>query len=199
MAVLSLGFMWKSAEFNIGWIPGQGPGGGAFTFWLGVGMLICAATILIRWFLGVSPLSRSTAIYMDFYSFRMFLIGVGSLAVTIGLFHVVGVYVALPLFLMFYLRVVGRHSWRLSLFSIRCTISCFSAVGHGRETMIGGRPPLLASAFGPCSLRRQSFRYVCPGVMKGERFRGEIMEAGSKMWAFPLHLPWSKPTINSAV
>ncbi len=113
MAVISLGFMWKSAEFNIGWIPGQGPGGGAFTFWLGVGMLICAATIIIRWFLGVSPLSRSTAIYMDFYSFRMFLIGVGSLAVTIGLFHVVGVYVALPLFLMFYLRVVGRHSWRL--------------------------------------------------------------------------------------
>jgi hypothetical protein len=30
----------KSAELPIGWIPDEGPGGGAFPFWLSVGMII---------------------------------------------------------------------------------------------------------------------------------------------------------------
>ena len=32
MAAFSLYTMWKSAELEIGWIPNQGPGGGAFPF-----------------------------------------------------------------------------------------------------------------------------------------------------------------------
>jgi hypothetical protein len=32
----------------------------------------------------------------------------------IGLFHVVGAYGAIPAFLIFYLRFLGGHSWRLT-------------------------------------------------------------------------------------
>jgi hypothetical protein len=42
---------------------------------------------------------------------RQFAIGAGSLTVTIFLFHFVGVYVALPLYLFFIMRINGRHSW----------------------------------------------------------------------------------------
>ncbi len=101
----------KSAELPIGWIPDEGPGGGAFPFWLSVGMIICCIAIIVRWFRGTSPLSRSTDIYMSREALRMFAVGAGSLTVTIFLFHFVGVYVALPLYLFFIMRINGRHSW----------------------------------------------------------------------------------------
>ncbi len=101
----------KSAELPIGWIPEEGPGGGAFPFWLSVGMLICCIVIILRWFRGTSPLSRSTDVYMSPEALKQFAIGAGSLTVTIFLFHFVGVYVALPLYLFFIMRVQGRHSW----------------------------------------------------------------------------------------
>ena len=41
MAVFSLAIMVKATELPIGWIKGSGPGGGAFPFWLGAGMLVC--------------------------------------------------------------------------------------------------------------------------------------------------------------
>jgi len=41
LGVLSAYLMVKSAELPIGWIPREGPGGGAFPFWLSAGMLVC--------------------------------------------------------------------------------------------------------------------------------------------------------------
>ncbi len=111
MAILSLYLMWKSAELPIGWLPGEGPGGGAFAFWLSVGMLICSLWVILRWIRKSSPPSRSTAPYMEKQAFKLFLIGAGSLAVMIGSIHIIGVYGAVPLFLIFYMRVLGRHSW----------------------------------------------------------------------------------------
>ena len=51
MAVFSLLLMWKSTELPIGWIPGEGPGGGAFPFWLSAAMLLCCIAIIVRWVL----------------------------------------------------------------------------------------------------------------------------------------------------
>ena len=111
MAIFSLYLMWKSAELPIGWIPGEGPGGGAFPFWLSVGMLVCSAWVIVRWIKRTSPPSRSTEPYMDKRAFKLFLIGAGSLAVMIGSIHIIGVYGAVPLFLIFYMRFLGRHRW----------------------------------------------------------------------------------------
>ncbi|MDH5188572.1 MAG: tripartite tricarboxylate transporter TctB family protein [Rhodospirillaceae bacterium] len=113
LAAFSIYLMWKSAELPVGWIPGEGPGGGAFPFWLAVGMLVCTILIIIRWFRRADEPARSTDAYMDEHALVLFALVAGSLAVTIGIIEVAGVYVAIPLFLIFYLRVMGKHHWAL--------------------------------------------------------------------------------------
>lgn len=114
MAAFSVTIMVMAAELPIGWIPQSGPGGGAFPFWLGAAMLICCLWIAVRWFLRISPLSQSTAPYMDQRTLQLFILGAVPLAVMIGLIHVIGVYFSVPLYILFYLRFVGNHSWRLT-------------------------------------------------------------------------------------
>ena len=111
LAVFSVSIMWLSTDLPIGWIEGSGPGGGAFPFWLGAGMLVCCLVILVRWFRRSSAPARSTAEFMTPNGLKLFLTGAGSLAVMIGAIHFVGVYVSVPLFLLFYVRFLGRHSW----------------------------------------------------------------------------------------
>jgi hypothetical protein len=114
MAIFSLSLMRKSTELPIGWIPGEGPGGGAFPFWLSFGMFICLIWVVVRWVRRTSATSRSTEPYMDKHALRLFIIGAGSLTVLIGSMHVIGVYGAAPLFLIFYMRFLGRHPWTVT-------------------------------------------------------------------------------------
>jgi len=115
LALLSIIFMVKSAELPILWVKGVGPGAGAFPFWLGAGMLLSCVWIIFNWARRTSPPSRSEEPYMDGHAVRLFLIGAGSLTVMIGLIQFVGVYVSVPLYLFYYVRFVGRHSWPLTL------------------------------------------------------------------------------------
>ena len=103
MGVFSLYLMWKSAELAIGWIPGEGPGGGAWPFWLAAGMHVSCVAIVIRWYKRITPQSQSTAPYMDSRAFKLFALNSGALAVFIGLFHFVGAYGAIPVFLIIYM------------------------------------------------------------------------------------------------
>ncbi len=121
MALFSLYLMWKSTELPIGWIPDEGPGGGAFPFWLSLGMLVCCLWMLVRWFARTSPPSRSTEVYMTPRTLKWFLLVAGSLTVMIGLTHIIGVYGAVPLFLIFYIRFLGRHSWVITGALAVCT------------------------------------------------------------------------------
>ncbi len=121
MALFSLYLMWKSTELPIGWIPDEGPGGGAFPFWLSLGMLVCCLWMLVRWVTRTSPPSRSTEVYMTPRTLKWFLLVAGSLTVMIGLTHIIGVYGAVPLFLIFYIRFLGRHSWVITGALAVCT------------------------------------------------------------------------------
>jgi putative tricarboxylic transport membrane protein len=115
LALLSLAFMVKSAELNIGWVEGRGPGAGAWPFWLSLGMLATSLATLYRWFRGVTPESRSTEIFMTRGAVSIVGTSVAALtALLIGI-HVIGVYISLVLFLVFYIRIVGRHSWGTTL------------------------------------------------------------------------------------
>jgi hypothetical protein len=114
MAIFSVYLMWKSTELPVGWIEGSGPGGGAFPFWLATGMLMCCGWIIVRWARRQSPPSQSVEPYMDRRALRLFLVGAGSLTIMIGMIHVVGVYVVVPVFLVFYMRVLGHHSWTVT-------------------------------------------------------------------------------------
>lgn len=110
MAIFSAYLMWKSAELEIGWIPDEGPGGGAWPFWLSTIMFGSCIWIIVNWVRRASPPSQSGEVYIDKETLVDVSLVAGSLIITVFLFHFIGVYGALPLFLFFYLRFLGRHS-----------------------------------------------------------------------------------------
>jgi putative tricarboxylic transport membrane protein len=123
LAVLSAYFMWKSTELPIGWIKEYGPGGGAFPFYLSLGMLISSLLILVRSLRGLTPESRSESpFFVDAEARRLVYTVVAALTAMVAIVSGVwvysvpivpalGVYVAVPLFIIFYMRHLGRHSW----------------------------------------------------------------------------------------
>jgi len=115
LALCSIGLMVKSAELKIGWIEGEGPGSGAWPFWLSAGMLAMCLLTIYRWVKKITPESRSLEPYMT----RDTVIVVGvSAASLLGLLlatQYLGIYVSLIVFLVFYLRIVGHHSWPLTI------------------------------------------------------------------------------------
>lgn len=115
LALLSIYLMWKSTELDIGYIRGEGPGGGAWPFWLSAIMLICTGFIAFNWMRRTSPPSQSDEPLLDSYGIRMlFLVG-GGIVGFVSLVYVFSMYGAMMLFLMYYMRVLGRHKWPLTL------------------------------------------------------------------------------------
>ena len=126
MGIFSIYLMWKSAELPIGWIAGEGPGGGAWPFWLAAGMLLSCVAIIFRWAKRITPESQSEIPFLDRRSLKLFLLNAIAITVLIGLFHIVGAYGAIPLFLIFYLRFLGGHSWGLtSTFAVSAPVITF--------------------------------------------------------------------------
>ncbi len=115
MTIFSVYLMYKSAELPIGWIEGEGPGGGFWPFWLAAVMLLSCGGILFNWVKRRTAVADSEETYIE--RGVMWDVGLvaGSLIVTVALFHWIGVYGALPLFLTFYLKFMGRHGWPLTL------------------------------------------------------------------------------------
>lgn len=113
-ALCAVGLMVKSAELNIGWVEGRGPGAGAWPFWLSAGMLAASLATLWRWFRRQTAESRSTALYLSRENALVVGISAGSILFLLAATHFIGLYAALFLFLLFYLKFVGRHSWPLT-------------------------------------------------------------------------------------
>lgn len=114
MAIFSIYLMVKSYELPVGWIEDEGPGGGAWPFWLSAIMLICCLGIMFNWFRKHGPIATSDKIYIEPHVLMDVAAVTVSLIVTVGLFSFIGIYGALPLFLIFYLRFLGKHSWKLT-------------------------------------------------------------------------------------
>jgi len=114
MGIFSIYLMFKSAELPIGWIEDEGPGGGAWPFWLSTIMLISCLGILYNWFRKHGPIATSDKVYIESRVLMDVAAVTVSLIITVGLFSFVGIYGSLPLFLIFYLRFLGKHSWRLT-------------------------------------------------------------------------------------
>ncbi|GAB4231963.1 MAG: hypothetical protein Tsb0032_38090 [Kiloniellaceae bacterium] len=115
LAIMSAGIMWKSTELNIGWVKGSGPGGGAWPFWLATGMLVTSIWTIIRWLRGVTPQSRSSEIFIS--SDTLAIVGpvvVGLILLLLGT-HILGMYVAVFLFMIAFVRFLGRHSWPMTM------------------------------------------------------------------------------------
>ncbi|MFV2032599.1 MAG: tripartite tricarboxylate transporter TctB family protein [Gammaproteobacteria bacterium] len=114
MGIFSIYLMYKSTELPIGWIEDEGPGGGAWPFWLAFIMLISCLGILYRWFRRKGSIATSNKAYIEPHVFIDVASVAVALIVTVALFSVIGIYGALPLFLIFYLRFLGKHSWSLT-------------------------------------------------------------------------------------
>ena len=114
MGAFSIYLMVKSAELPIGWIEDEGPGGGTWPFWLATIMLISCGGILFNWIRKKGDIATSTKVYIEAHVLGDVAAVAGALIVTVGLFSFIGVYGALPLFLVFYIRFLGKHSWPLT-------------------------------------------------------------------------------------
>ena len=114
MGAFSIYLMVKSTELPIGWIEEEGPGGGTWPFWLATIMLISCGGILFNWFRKHGKIATSTKTYIEAHVLGDVAAVAGALIVTVALFSFIGIYGALPLFLIFYLRFMGKHSWSLT-------------------------------------------------------------------------------------
>lgn len=115
LALLSIYLMWKSTELNIGYISGEGPGGGAWPFWLSGIMLICTGLIAINWARRSSPPSQSTEPALDSEGRKMLVFVGGGIFGFIALTNIISMYGAMAVFLFYYLWFLGRHTILLSL------------------------------------------------------------------------------------
>ncbi|MFA9420683.1 MAG: tripartite tricarboxylate transporter TctB family protein [Gammaproteobacteria bacterium] len=114
MGAFSIYLMYKSTELDIGWIEDEGPGGGAWPFWLAAMMLISCLGILSNWFRRKGRIASSQKIYIEPHVLMDVTAVTVALIISVGLFSFIGIYGSLPLFLIFYLRFLGKHSWRLT-------------------------------------------------------------------------------------
>ena len=115
LAVFSMYLMWKSTELNIGYVSDEGPGGGAWPFWLSAIMLICTGFIAYNAVKRRSPPSQSEEPMLDRYGKKMLLQVGGGIFGFIALIDIISMYGAMAVFLFYYLGFLGRHSWRLTL------------------------------------------------------------------------------------
>ena len=113
MAAFSIYLMIESAKLPIGYF-GSEVGAGTFPFWMSLGMLVCCLWIIINWIQRKSSPSRSVAPFMSYQGARRFVSNASLLFLTLLAIRWIGMYGAVPLFLIAQLRFLGRHSWKLA-------------------------------------------------------------------------------------
>ncbi|WP_147126766.1 tripartite tricarboxylate transporter TctB family protein [Shimia ponticola] len=113
---LSAYFMWHAAELPIGWnAMTGGPGGGAFPFWLSAIMMLAALSILIRTFRYEPPEKGSDEPFFDSVMLPSVVKVTAALIITVALIPYAGAYIALPLFVFWYVKIYGKHGWAITL------------------------------------------------------------------------------------
>jgi hypothetical protein len=116
LALVSIAIMVKATDgLSIRWVPEKGPGSGVWPFWLSAAMLVSCLMVVFQWFRGTTPESRSEDLFMTPETMRIIGITVAALFLLLLGTHVIGLYFSMALFLIFYLRVMGRHTWLLTV------------------------------------------------------------------------------------
>ncbi len=111
---MSIYFMVHATALPIGWNGMEGgPGGGAFPFWLSLIMALCAGGILYRSF--TTETGDDDTPFFDPETIRSVASVMIALTLTVSLIPLAGAYVAIVLFLLWYLRLFGGHGWTLTL------------------------------------------------------------------------------------
>ena len=137
LGLFSIYLMWKSGEppawnpdaarfDNIGFDDSGAPGSGFWPFWLGVIMLVSCIWTGINWALRLTPASVSSAPFLDSYGRKMLLTVGGGLIGFLVLIELAGFYGGMLVFLVYYIRFLGRHGWAVTLsIAIGVPVVCF--------------------------------------------------------------------------
>ena len=114
LGAFSIYVMVLATDLPIGWVKGEGPGGGAFPFWLGALVLGCSLAVIGRALWQGPPRQPPRRPLVDPKA-------IGPLALTtllvtamIGLTHLIGMFAAVAIFMVAYLRLHGHNSWLLA-------------------------------------------------------------------------------------
>lgn len=94
-----------ATRLGFGWGT-DGPQSGFFPFFLALLMVVCCAIIIVQ-----EARKANDRRFVSLESLRPVLKVLWPAAVTVGLMQWLGLYVASALYLGFYMRWVGRHSW----------------------------------------------------------------------------------------
>ena len=108
-------YMSQIPPLEIGWVPERGPGSGAFPFWLSFGMLLCSVAIFVRGWRRTTPQSQDEGPYLDPHALRVFITTVGAIFAMLLLTGIIGASFSIFLCLFFFIRIIGGHSWPVSL------------------------------------------------------------------------------------
>lgn len=116
---LSAYFMWHATALPIGWnAMTGGPGGGAFPFWLSAVMGLAAAGVLLRSFVRSAERHHEVGDDDRFFDPVMLpavLKVTAALVLTVAALPWAGAYVALPVFVFWYIKLYGRRGWAVAL------------------------------------------------------------------------------------
>src|SRR5262245_16521157 len=94
-----------AVRLGVGWGM-DGPESGFFPFWLAVGMVATSAVIFLQAFLRANP-----GIFVTREQLRPVLVVLLPATAMVLIMEGVGLYVASAVYLAFYMRWVGRHTW----------------------------------------------------------------------------------------
>ena len=137
LGIFSVYLMWKSGEppawnpdvprfANIGYDESGTPGSGFWPFWLGVMMLASCIWTGFSWALKRTPASVSEEPLLDAHGWKMLITVGGGLLGFTGLIHILGAYGAILVFLLYYIRFLGKHAWVKTIsISVSVPVVCF--------------------------------------------------------------------------
>ena len=131
LGIFSIYLMWKSGE-PPGWNPDvprfanigydrdaagevTGLGSGFWPFWLSLIMLGCCVWVGINWYLRKTPASQSKEKFLDDFGIRMLVTVGGGLLAFLFMLGLLGFYGAIFVFMVYYMRFLGKHSLWLSV------------------------------------------------------------------------------------
>jgi hypothetical protein len=97
--------IFDALRLGIGWGT-DGPKSGFFPFWLALIMVICCAIIFVQ-----QAVKKTDRSFVDSKNLRPVLKVLWPAVLAVAVMEWLGLYVASALYLGFYMRWVGRHSW----------------------------------------------------------------------------------------
>ncbi len=119
LMIFSIYLMYESAKLPIGWVKGAGPGGGMFPFYMAllilIGSLITTIKTLLAWKQAGDDIQNKNLLpFLNTKAIKLLSVVILLLLATVTITQFFGMYVAIPLLMLVYLRFLGKHGWVLT-------------------------------------------------------------------------------------